>query len=349
MPAPFRVGLIGLGHVGGALARRLTDDSERIAQTAGRPIALDVIGVRKPAARIAPARLVEAEAVASAPALDAVIELIGGIEPARAYVSEALKAGRQVVTANKQLIAQHGPELARLGPLRFEASVGSAIPIIETLAETAGADEIRGLAGILNGTTNFMLSRMSTGATYDEALREAQRLGLAEADPSADVDGHDAAAKLAILIMLAFRARVDAQTIDRVGIRPDAGSNEPRAGWSGDRPARVIKLIAAARRNGAQIIADVRPRAVADHSVFAHVDGALNAIAVDARYAGTLMFQGPGAGPDAAASAVISDLIRAARDIPAAAGAVLARLADQPALAARPFGADGIQMAGIGL
>lgn len=348
MPAPFRVGLIGLGHVGSALARRLTDDSERIARAAGRPIALDVIGVRRPQTRIAPARLVEAEAVASAPALDAVVELIGGIEPAREYLNAVLAAGRQVITANKQLIAQHGPELARLGPLRFEASVGSAIPIIETLAETAGADEIRALAGILNGTTNFMLSRMSTGATYDEALREAQSLGLAEADPSADVDGHDAAAKLAILIMLAFRARVDAQTIDRVGIRL-AESNEPRAGWSGDRPERVIKLIAAARRNGAQIIADVRPRAVAGHALFAHVDGALNAIAVDARYAGTLTFQGPGAGPDAAASAVISDLIRAARDLPASAGTILASLADQPALAARPFGADGIQMAGIGL
>ena len=349
MPAPFRIGLIGLGHVGGALARRLTADGQSIARAAGRPIALDVIGVRKPESRIAPAPLVAAGAVVGTPGLDAVVELIGGLEPARTYISAALSAGRTVVTANKQLIARDGPELARLGPLRFEASVGSAIPIVETLAETLAADEVRGLIGILNGTTNFMLARMSKGASYEEALGEAQNLGMAEADPSADVDGHDAAAKLAILIMLAFRTRIDADTIRRSGIRPETGGTPIGAGWSGYRPDRVIKLVAAAQHTGAQIFADVRPRTVPNASFFANVSGALNAIAVDAKYAGTLTLAGPGAGPDAAASAVISDLIRAARDLPAAAGTILAGLADVPALAARPFGPDGIEIAGIRL
>jgi homoserine dehydrogenase len=349
MPAPFRIGLIGLGHVGGALARRLTDDHERIARAAGRPIALEMIGVRKPESRLGPAPLVEADAVPSAPGLNAVVELIGGIEPARGYINSALTAGRQVITANKQLIARHGPELARLGPLHFEASVGSAIPIIETLAETLAADEIHGLAGILNGTTNFMLGLMAKATAYDEALREAQRLGMAEADPSADVDGHDAAAKLAILIMLAFRARIDVDTIERIGIRPNGAADVQGTGWSGYGPGQVIKLIAAARREGAQVFADVRPRPVRADSFFAQADGALNAITVEARYAGTMTLAGPGAGPDAAASAVISDLIRAAGEKPASAANVLGALADQPALAAGALGAEGIQIAGIGL
>jgi homoserine dehydrogenase len=346
MPAAFRIGLIGLGNVGGAVARRLSDEGEAVARAAGRPIQLDVIGVRNPKARLGPAPLIEADAVASRAGLDAVVELIGGIEPAHAYLSAALSAGRQVITANKQLIARHGPELARLGPLRFEASVASAIPIVQTLAETLAADEIRSVIGILNGTTNYMLGRMGHGASYDEALREAQSLGMAEADPSADVDGHDAAAKLAILTMLAFRKRIDPITIQRVGIRPTAGVDLARPGSS---VRRVIKLIAAARCQGAQVIADVRPRTIPAESLFARVEGALNAIRVEAKYAGTLTLAGPGAGPDAAASAVISDLIRAARDQPATAGTVLARLADEPALAARPFGQEGITIAGIEL
>lgn len=349
MPSPFRIGLIGFGNVGGALARRLTDDGESIARAAGRPITLAVIGVRSPESRIAPAPLVAADAVAGTTGLDAVIELIGGIEPAHTYISAALAAGRQVVTANKQLVARHGPELARLGPLRFEASVASAIPIIETLAETLAADEIRSLIGILNGTTNFMLDRMGKGASYDEALGEAQGLGLAEADPTADVDGHDAAAKLAILVMLAFRKRIDPAAIQRVGIRPEPGARVPEAGRSGYRPNAVTKLMAAARLHGTQIIADVRPRAIPMDSFFAQAAGALNAISVEAKYAGTLMLAGPGAGPDAAASAVVSDIIRAARGIPATAGTILAGLADEPALAARPFGPNGIEIAGIRL
>jgi len=253
---------------------------------------------------------------------------MGGLEPAHTYIYAALQSGRQVITANKQLVAAHGPELARLGPLRFEASVASAIPIVEILAETLAADSITSLMGILNGTTNSILDAMADGADYADALADAQRRGLAEADPSADVDAHDPAAKLAILGMLAFHRRIDPSQIERVGIRGLDQSQLVEARQRG----LVVKLIAAATvTNGTSIEADVRPRLIPGDAPLAGVAGEMNAISVSADYAGTLVLQGPGAGPDAAASAVLADLIRAARDMPASAGALLASLADQPA------------------
>jgi homoserine dehydrogenase len=247
----------------------------------------------------------------------------------------ALQAGRQVVTANKQLIAAKGPQLARLGSLRFEASVASAIPIVETLADTLGADRVRSIMGILNGTTNSILAAMSGGATYADALADAQRRGLAEADPSADVDAHDPAAKLAILAMLAFRRRIDPSHIERVGIR----GVEPARIEAAHRRGFVIKLIAAATtRDDATIEADVRPRLVPADALMAGIGGAMNAIALDAEYAGSLVFEGPGAGPDAAASAVLADLVRAAKGVPASAGLLLATLADGPVATVAPLG-----------
>jgi homoserine dehydrogenase len=336
MRAPFRVGVLGLGHVGGALARRLAEDADRVAAAAGRPITMAAIAVAHPQGRSAPAPLMPAEQLLGNPQLDAVVELIGGREPAHTYIHTALAAGRQVITANKQVIAADGPELARLGALRFEASVASAIPIVEALAETLAADRIRAVTGILNGTTNSILQAMSQGADYADALADAQRRGLAEADPSADVDAHDPAAKLAIIAMLAFRRRIDPTAITRIGIRGLAQAQLREARERGC----VVKLIAAARmRDGAGIEADVRPRLIPTDAPMARVDGALNAIAVDATYAGTLFLQGPGAGPDAAASAVVADLVRAARDIPASAGALLAGLAGEPAAMIAPLGA----------
>src|SRR5437870_5586830 len=274
MRAPYRVGLIGLGNVGGALARRLVDDADRIADTSGRPIVLEAIAVAHRDGRSAPAPLVSAEALLKRPNLDAVIELMGGLEPAHTYIYTALQSGRQVITANKQLIAASGPELCRLGPLRFEASVASAIPIVETLAETMASDRITSLVGILNGTTNSILEAMTGGVSYADALADAQRRGLAEADPSADVDAHDPAAKLAIIAMLAFRRRVDPSRITRVGIR-GLGVTELR-----DARGRgcAVKLIAAARiLDAGGIEADVRPRLIARDAPLARVDGALNA------------------------------------------------------------------------
>src|ERR1700730_1268404 len=337
MHAPYRVGLLGLGNVGGALARRLVDDADLVASAAGRPITLHAIAVAHPQGRRAPAPLIPATELLADPQLDAIVELMGGLEPARTYISTALQAGRQAITANKQLIAAQGPALARLGPLRFEASVASAIPIVETLAETLASDRIRALTGILNGTTNAMLQAMGEGAAYPEALADAQRRGLAEADPSADVDAHDPAAKLAILAMLAFRRRIDPAHIARTGIRDLVHAQLLEARERGC----TIKLIAAARSTaGSGIEADVRPRLIPRDAPMARVDGAMNAIAIDATYAGALLLQGPGAGPDPAASAVLADLVRAARDIPASAGLLMARLADQPLATVAPLGSD---------
>jgi len=335
MRAPYRVGLLGLGHVGGALARRLIEDGERVASAAGRPIILDAIAVARPEGRTAPASLVPADALLKRPHLDAIVELIGGIDPALTYICSALQSGLEVITANKQLIAARGPALAQLGPLRFEASVASAIPIVETLAETLAADRINSLIGILNGTTNSILDAMAAGADYADALADAQRRGLAEADPSADVDAHDPAAKLAILGMLGFRRRIEPSQIERVGIR----GLDQRQLVAARQRGFVVKLVAAATvTNGPGIEADVRPRLIPDDAPLARVAGPMNAILVNAAYAGTLVLQGPGAGPDAAASAVLADLIRAARGTPASAGALLASLADQPVATITPLG-----------
>ena len=302
---------------------------------AGRPIALEGIAVAHPEGRRAPAPLVPAAQLLAQPQLDAIVEVMGGLEPASTYISTALQAGRQVITANKQLVAAQGPPLACLGPLRFEASVASAIPIIETLADTLAADRIGSIMGILNGTTNSILAAMAGGASYADALADARRRGLAEADPSADVDAHDPAAKLAILAMLAFRRRIDPSQIVRVGIR-DVGADQIE---NGRRRGFVIKLIAAATTDdGGSIQADVRPRLVPADAPMARVHGAMNAIAVDAEYAGLLLFEGPGAGPDAAASAVLADLIRAAKDVPASAGSLLATLADASPATVVPLG-----------
>jgi homoserine dehydrogenase len=334
MRAPYRVGLLGLGNVGGALARRLVDDADQISRAAGRPIALEAIAVAHPQGRRAPAPLIPPTQLLAHPQLDAIVEVMGGLEPAHTYIHTALQAGRQLITANKQVIAADGPGLARLGPLRFEAAVASAIPIVETLAETLAADRIRALTGILNGTTNSILQAMGEGAAYSDALADAQRRGLAEADPSADVDGHDPAAKLAIIAMLAFRRRIDPAQIVRVGIRD---LSRAQLLESRDRGC-VVKLIAAGIQDGSGIAADVRPRLIPRDAPMARVDGAMNAIAIDATYAGALLLQGPGAGPDPAASAVLADLVRAARDIPASAGALLATLADQPVATITPLG-----------
>jgi homoserine dehydrogenase len=327
--------MLGLGNVGGALARRLLEDADAIERAAYRPIRLEAIAVAHPQGRSAPAPLVTAEKLLALPGLDAVVELIGGLEPAHTYIKSALSGGLEVITANKQVIAADGPALAGLGRLRFEASVASAIPIVETLAETLAADRIRSIIAILNGTTNSILGAIAGGSSYAEALADAQQRGLAESDPGADVDAHDPAAKLAILAMLAFRRRIDPSHIERVGIR----SLDPVQLAAARRRGFVIKLIAAATpQDDAAIEADVRPRLVPEDAAMARVGGAMNAIALDAQYAGSLVLQGPGAGPDAAASAVLADLIRAAKDAPASAGSLLASLADQPAAVVTPLG-----------
>jgi homoserine dehydrogenase len=333
--AAFRVGLLGYGNVGRAFARRVSTDASQLESAAGRPILLEAIGVPRDLNRTAPAPVTNSDAVVERKDLDAVVELIGGVDPAHRYIDAALRSGRQVITANKQLIAAEGPALARLGPLRFEAAVGSAIPIVEVMAETLGADRISSVTGILNGTTNVMLQRMGEGVSYDAALKEAQEGGMAEADPSADVDAHDPAAKLAILIMLAFRHRVALPDLARSGIRALTTRQIEQA----TQKHCVIKLIAAAIQDGLALRADVRPRLVPADHVLARANGPLNAVSVVSRYAGELTLIGPGAGPDAAASAVVADVIRAARDMPASAGELLSTIADQKPVTIAPLGA----------
>jgi homoserine dehydrogenase len=335
MAAAFRIGLIGLGHVGSAFAARLKQDAGRIAQAAGRPVVLESVAVARPSARSAPAPLESAEVLVRRPGLDAVVELMGGMEPANTYLHEALLAGKQVVTANKQVIAANGPKLARLGPLRFEAAVASAIPIVEVLAAMLASDRIASVTGILNGTTNVILEAMAGGGSYADALAGAQARGFAEADPSADVEGHDPAAKLAILVMLAFGKRIDPDRIERRGIG-DLDGAQLRA--AGERNA-AVKLVAAARDGeGEQVHADVRPRLVPLTDPLARVDGPANGIAIAAAYAGHLYLQGPGAGPDAAASAVVADVIRAALEVPPFGGVRLAALAGTLAATVLPLG-----------
>jgi homoserine dehydrogenase len=335
MAAAFRIGLIGLGHVGSAFAARLTQDAGRIAGSAGRPILLEAVAVARPSARNAPAPFEGAETLVRRPGLDAVVELMGGMEPAHTYLYEALLAGKQVITANKQVVAAQGPGLARLGPLRFEAAVASAVPIVEVLAAVLASDRIASVTGILNGTTNVILEAMAGGGSFADALADAQARGFAEADPSADVDGHDPAAKLAILAMLAFGKRIDPAGIERRGIRDLKGAHLQQAR---ERSATVKLVAAALDDEGDRVRADVRPRLVPLPDPLARVDGPANGIAIAAAYAGRLYLQGPGAGPDAAASAVVADVIRAARNVPAFAGARLAALAEAPTATVVPLG-----------
>ncbi len=340
-PAPFRAGLIGLGQVGSAVARRLEQEAEVNAQRAGRPVVLAGVAVRDPTRQrsfIPDAPFVSPEALVDDPAIDAVVELVGSLEPPQTWLRRALTAGKQVITANKQLIAAHGPALAASGGgLRFEAAVASAIPIVETLSNALLGETISEVVAILNGTTNFILGRMTAGQSYEQALAAAQATGLAEADPSQDVEGHDAAAKLAILCMLGFRMRVGAASISRAGI---TGLHLETIRSARAR-ARAVKLIAAARRvDNGELLADVRLRLVPVTDPLGSVKGAFNGIRIEAGDAGPLYFEGLGAGPEAAASAVLADILRAARGVPPAPGALLASLDGKPEVAAQPLPGD---------
>jgi homoserine dehydrogenase len=262
-------------------------------------------------------------AVVDADDVDIVVEVMGGRDPAGALVRAALEAGKPVVTANKELVAHEGPALfdaaARSGvDLQYEAAVAGAIPIIKPLKESLAGDRIRRIVGILNGTTNYILTRMTEdGQTYDEALAEAQRLGYAEADPSADVDGHDAAAKCAILASLAFDSRVTAGDVYREGIGGVTAQDIELAG----RLGYVVKLLAIASETPAgpgeedAVAVRVHPAFVPKEHPLAAVRESFNAIFVQADAAGELMFYGRGAGSDPTGSAVVGDIIHVARHL----------------------------------
>lgn len=319
---PLKVAVLGAGTVGSQVIRILDEQADEFAGRVGGPLKVSAVLVRNPDAQrdveIDPA-LLTTDAAAAISGADLVVELIGGIEPARTFVLDALSKGKSVVTGNKALLAAHGPELYEAAArtnvdLYFEAAVAGAVPVVYGVRESLAGDRINQVLGIVNGTTNFILDSMtSAGLTYGEALQQAQELGFAEADPTADVDGLDAAAKCAILASLAFHTRV---SIDDVAVEGIAGiTAEDIAGAT--ESGQVIKLLAIAERkvtdSGSEgVLARVHPSLVPIDHPLATVSGAFNAVVFEGEAAGRLMFYGKGAGGAPTASAVLSDLVAAA-------------------------------------
>jgi homoserine dehydrogenase len=322
-PGPVGVAVLGAGNVGGALVPMLLEDSEGIARRSG--VQLEVVGVAvadpgRPRRGI-PASLLTGDALnlVGDPRVDVVVELIGGIHPAKGLVEAAIAAGKPVVTANKELLAAHGAELAAAAAaggvdLLYEAAVAGAIPIIRPLRESLAGERVRRVMGIVNGTTNFILTTMSeSGGSYDDALSAAQRLGYAERDPTADVEGHDAAAKAAILATLAFRHDVADADVDRQGI----SSIQPVDIEFARRLGYVVKLLAVAEHfeDTDEISVRVHPAMIPATHPLAAVRGAYNAVFVEGEACGELMLYGRGAGGLPTASAVLGDVLDAAHNL----------------------------------
>ena len=322
---PIRVALLGCGVVGSQVARLLNEQAADLAARVGVPVELAGVAVRRlgiPRDVDLPEELftTDAEGLVARDDIDVVVEVIGGIEPARSLILSALEHGASVVSANKALLAEDGSTLfaaaERAGrDLYYEAAVAGAIPILRPLRESLAGDQVTRVLGIVNGTTNFILDRMdSSGAGFDDALEEAQGLGYAEADPTADVEGFDAAAKAAILASLAFHTRVTARDVHREGIAEVTASDVASAAEMGC----VVKLLAiCALENGPDgpaVSARVHPAMIPRSHPLASVREAYNAVFVESRAAGQLMFYGPGAGGAPTASAVMGDLVSVARN-----------------------------------
>jgi homoserine dehydrogenase len=322
----LRVALLGCGVVGSEVVRLLHAHRDDLAHRVGAPLDLVGVAVRRPTRDRdlpVPAELftADADALVARDDVDIVVEVIGGIEPARALLLAALERGASVVTANKALLAEDGATLydaARRGgtDLYCEASVAGAIPLLRPLRESLAGDRVTRVMGIVNGTTNYILSRMhESGAGFEDALEEAQSLGYAEADPSADVDGFDAAAKAAILAGLAFHTRVTAADVHREGIS-DVTTGDVQSAREMDS---VVKLLAIAERGPDRSGRDsigvrVHPAMIPATHPLAGVGDAYNAVFVEADAAGQLMFYGRGAGGAPTASAVLGDLVAVARN-----------------------------------
>jgi homoserine dehydrogenase len=334
----LEVAVLGCGVVGSQVVRLLTEHGDDLAARAGATLRIAGVAVRRlgrdrAAAGVDPA-LFTTDAEALVARADLVVEVIGGIEPARSLILSAMAHGASVVTANKALLAEDGPTLYAAAEthgvdLYFEAAVAGAIPLVRPVRESLAGDRIRRVLGIVNGTTNYVLAQMDrTGAGFDEAVEQAQALGYAEADPTADVEGFDAAAKAAILASLAFHTRVPASAVHREGITAVTASDVAAA----REMDCVVKLLAICERTGpgasagtgqsGSIAADpdgegvsvrVHPAMLPRRHPLAGVRGAFNAVFVEAEAAGELMFYGPGAGGEPTASAVLGDLVSVAR------------------------------------
>jgi homoserine dehydrogenase len=341
MDERVRVGILGCGHVGGALVRLIHDHADVIEARAGVPLEVARVAVAhldKERDLPLPARCFtdDAGAVVGDPDVDLVVEVIGGIEPARTLIVEALMGGKPVVTANKELIATHGRELFETAEgagvdLLFEASVAGGVPLIRPLRESLAGDRIRRVMGIVNGTTNYILTRMTdSGASFADALAEAQRLGFAETDPTADVEGYDAAAKAAIMASIAFGARVVAGDVYREGITEITLDDIASARDLG----YVVKLLAVAEELDGQVAVRVHPAMVPARHPLAAVRDSFNAVFIEGDAVGELMLYGRGAGGAPTASAVLGDLVDAAKNlVEGRKGATIGTLALKPILA----------------
>jgi homoserine dehydrogenase len=343
---PIRIALLGCGVVGSEVARLLHEQADDLEARVGAPLELAGVAVRRPQrARSAPVKpdllTSDAAGLAVREDIDVVVEVVGGIEPAKSWLLSAMAAGKSVVSANKALLAAHGAELhdaaATAGvDLYYEASVAGAIPLLRPLRESLAGDRVTRVLGIVNGTTNFILTRMDeTGAGFADALDEASALGYAEADPSADVDGYDAAAKAAILAGLAFHTRVTSAQVHREGITDVTAADVASAKEMGC----TVKLLAIAERSTEGVpgvSVRVHPAMIPTSHPLAGVREAFNAVFVEAEAAGPLMFYGRGAGGAPTASAVLGDIVAVCRNrLAGARGAGESAYADLPV---RPMG-----------
>jgi homoserine dehydrogenase len=314
------VAVLGCGSVGSQVVRLLGEQAADLAARVGAPLDLVGVAVRRPQRhRDIPAHLLttDAESLVTRDDVDVVVEVIGGIEPTRSFLLAAMKAGKSVVTANKALLAEDGAMLHAVAretgaDLYFEAAVAGAIPLVRPLQESLVGDRVTAVLGIVNGTTNYVLSRMDeTGASFGEALEEATALGYAEADPTSDIDGFDAAAKAAILAGLAFHTRVTAADVYREGISGVSAADIASAKSMGC----VVKLLAICERAADDSVGvRVHPAMIPRTHPLAGVGGAFNAVFVRGEAAGELMFYGQGAGGAPTASAVLGDLVAVARN-----------------------------------
>jgi len=316
------IGMLGCGVVGSQVARLLTEDSGDFAARSGAKLSLKKIAVRDVAVKREHVKsellTKDADSVVNDPSIDIVIEVMGGIEPARTLILKAIANGKSIITANKALLAKHGAELFEAADkkgvdLYYEAAVGGAIPILRPLRESIVGDHVHRIMGIVNGTTNYILTKMDEeGSDFGAALKEAQQLGFAEADPTADVEGHDAAAKAAILAGLAFHTRVTSDQVSAEGITKISARDVAVA----HDINHVIKLLAIAElTEKGEVSVRVQPTLLPRQHPLAAVRNAFNAIFVEAESAGELMFYGRGAGGAPTASAILGDLIAIARNM----------------------------------
>ena len=316
------IGLLGMGVVGGGVARTLSEKGNKLGRLIGAPVTLEGVLVRDPTKSRSfdpPSHLVTTtvEDILGNPQVDIVVEVMGGRDPALDYILKSISLGKHVVTANKEVMAQHGPDILTLARKKgvqvlFEASVAGGTPIIAPLVRDLVANEIITIRAIINGTTNYILTRMSKeGVDFDAALKEAQGLGYAEADPINDVEGIDAAYKLAILATLAFRARVKDSDVYHEGITRLRARDFLYAQELG----YAIKLLAIASKHDGEVQVRVHPAFVPADLMIAKVDGVLNAVEIETDLAGQVLFNGRGAGAMPTTSAVIADIVDIARNV----------------------------------